>query len=190
MSELATIDPSLPAWVVPATPEPEITTIGINAAGSFYIYGDTAAKPGPECPAILGTPVGIDIIHRGGESRHGLRPYLEIVLRTPINSLAVLRLPCKETFSPETQSASIPWAVRSLLGAITALDMPDTAVKLQTRRGNTANFIRVFPYDDGVELPEVRATAIGPTTGDLEIAVNRIRRGLGQPPLPEPEPHE
>jgi hypothetical protein len=185
MSDLATINPSLPAWVVPATPEPEIMTIGINAAGGLYLYGETAAKPGPECPAIIGTPVGIDIVERGGESRHGARPYLDIVLNTPLNSLAVLRLPCKEGFNPETQSSSTPWSVRSLLGAITALDMPDTAVKLQTRRGRAATFFRVFPYQDGMELPEVRATAIGPSFGDLEIAVNHIRRGLGQPPLPE-----
>lgn len=190
MSDLTTIDPSLPAWVVPATPEPEVTTIGINASGDLYLYGDTAGKPGPVCPAIVGIPVGIDIVQRGGESRHGLRPYLDLVLRTPLNSLAVLRLPCKETFSTETQSASTPWSVRSLLGAITALDMPDTAVKLQTKRGRAATFFRVFPFDEhGTELPEVRATAIGPSTSDLEIAVNHVRRGLGQPPLPDPS-HE
>lgn len=191
MSNLATLDPALPTWVVAATPEPEVTTIGINANGSLYIYGETASRPGPECPAIVGTPVGIDISHHGGNSKYGLRPYLDLVLRTPIGSLAVLRIPCRESFNPETQSASTPWSVRSLLGALTALDMPDVAVKLQTKRGREVTFFRVFPFsEDGIELPEVRASAIGPSTGDLEIAVNRIRRGLGQPPLPEPQDHE
>ena len=179
MSNLATIDPALPAWVVPASPGPEVSTVGISADGRLYLYGDTPDKPGPECPAIVGTPVGCDITFHGEGSKFGRRPYLDLVLLTPISSLVVLRLP--------TGGEPTSWSVRSLLGALTALDMPDAAIKLQTKRGRSANFFRVFPFDEnGTELPEVRATAIEATHGDLEIAVNRIRRGLGQPPLPEP----
>jgi hypothetical protein len=187
MSNLATIDPALPAWVVPANPEPEITTVGLSATGSLYIYGENANNPGPECPAIVGAPVGIDITVHGKGSKHGLRPYLDLVLLTPINSQVLLRLPCKEGLNMEGTRVQTPCSVRSLLGALTSLDMPDVAVKLQTKRGRSATFFRVFPIDsDGFELPEVRATAIGHTVDDLEIAVNHLRRAFGQPPLPEP----
>jgi hypothetical protein len=189
MSQLATLDtfdPALPAWVVPATPEPEMMTVGINAAGTLYIYGETSQRPGPDCPAIIGTPVGYDIILHGKASKYGIRPYLNVVLLTPINSLIVLSLPCKESLNEKTGKLQTPWSVRSLLGALVSLDMQDRAVKLQTKRGDEATFFRVFPIDEsGIEFPEVRATAIGPSTDDLEIAVNRLRRGLGQPPLPE-----
>jgi hypothetical protein len=187
MSNLATLDPALPAWVVPATPEPDVTTVGISASGTLYIYGETADKPGPECPAIIGAPVGADITFHGEGSKYGSRPYLDLVLLTPINSTVVLRLPCRGSTDPATQEQQTPWSVRSLLGALTALDMPDTAVKLQTKVGHSATFFRVIPLDsDGIEQPEVRATAIGPSIDDLEIAVNHLRRAFGQPPLPEP----
>jgi hypothetical protein len=187
MSNLATLDPALPSWVVPATPEPDITTVGLSATGNLYIYGDTADKPGPECPAIIGAPVGVDITFHGKGSKHGLRPYLDLVLLTPINSQILLRLPCKEGLNMEGTRVQTPCSVRSLLGALTSLDMPDVAVKLQTKVGHSATFFRVFPIDsDGIEQPEVRATAIGHTACDLEIAVNRLRRAFGQPPLPEP----
>jgi len=187
MSNLATLDPALPSWVVPATPEPDITTVGIAASGFLYIYGETADKPGPECPAIIGAPVGVDITFHGENSRYGSRPYLDLVLLTPINSQVLLRLPCRGSTDPATGEQQTPWSVRSLLGALTSLDMPDTAVKLQTKVGRSATFFRVFPIDtDGIEQPEVRATAIGPSIDDLEIAVNHLRRAFGQPPLPEP----
>ena len=187
MSNLATLDPALPAWVVPATPEPDVTTVGISANGTLYIYGETADKPGPECPAIIGAPVGVDITFYGKGSKYGARPYLDLVLLTPINSTIILRLPCQASTSPTTQEQQTPWSVRSLLGALATLDLSDTAVKLQTRVGRSATFFRVMPLDsDGIEQPEVRATAIGPSIDDLEIAVNKLRRAFGQPPLPEP----
>jgi hypothetical protein len=188
MSNLATLDPALPSWVVPATPEPDITTVGITADGTLYIYGETAKNPGPECPAIIGAPVGVDITFHGENSKYGSRPYLDLVLLTPINSTIILRLPCKASLSKDGERVQTPYSVRSLLGALISLDMPDVAVKLQTKRGDSATFFRVFPIDtDGIEQPEVRATAIGPSIDDLEIAVNHLRRAFGQPPLPDHE---
>lgn len=184
MSQLAPLSDNLPAWVVPATPQSEVTVIGISQAGRLYIYGDTPEQPGPECPAIIGAPVGIDVVERGQGSRYGPRPYLDLVLMTPIGSMAILRLPCKASLNPATGELQTPWSVRSLLGALTSIDLADRAFKFQAKRGREATFIQVFPYTPaGDELPELRAQAIGPAQTDLELAVDHIRRSFGQPPL-------
>lgn len=178
MSSDLALAPDLPAWAVPATPEPDLSVIGITAGGDLYIYGDTPERPGPTVPAILGGVVSLSISQLGGQSRYGLRDYLDVRLSTPIpGTEIILRLPCG---TPDRAS----WAVRSLLGALATLDLTDTAVKLQTKRGSDANFFRVFPHDaNGIEQPEVRAEAIGPSRDDLEIAIDRIRRNLGLAPL-------
>ena len=186
----ALASPSAPAWIVPSTPEPEITAVGISADGDLYIYGDTPQTPGPIVPALIASLVDITISQHGAGSKHGLRDYLELRMATPLpDTQIVLRLPCKGAVSPSTGLTSTPWSVRSLLGALLSLDAPDMAVKLQTKRGTSATFFRVFPYDaDGNELPEVRAEAIGSSRDDLEIAVDAIRRRLGLRPLFPPCP--
>lgn len=173
-----------PAWMVPASPDPSYTTIGIDKDGQLYVYGDTPASPGPIVPAILGQVTGLTIEQHGEGSRYGLRPYLALYLATPIpGEILNLRLPCQEKPGPSGEG-STPWSVRSLLGALLELDLPATAVKLQTKRGNAATFFRVIPHDHaGTELPDVRAQGIGPRFGDLEIAVDHLRKGLGLPPL-------
>lgn len=174
----------LPAWVVPAAPEPEQTVVGINAEGKLYIYGETAQTPGPVVPAVYGCITNIAITQRGGGSRYGLRDYLDLRLLAPIPGTGfLLRLPCKGAPHPTSGERRTPWSVRSLLGALFELDLTATAVKLQTRRGNETTFFRVIPHTpDGIELPELRAEAIGPSRHDLEIAVNRIRANLNLQP--------
>lgn len=183
--------PSTPAWIVPPTPETETTAVGISADGDLYIYGDTPQIPGPIVPALVASLLEVSVSQHGAASRHGLRDYLELRMATPLpDTQIVLRLPCKGTVSPSTGLTSTPWSVRSLLGALLSLDAPDTAVKLQTKRGTSATFFRVFPYDtDGNELPEVHAEAIGGSRDDLEIAVDSIRKRLGLPSL-FPSAHE
>lgn len=183
--------PSTPAWIVPPTPELETTAVGISADGDLYIYGDTPQAPGPIVPALVASLLEVSVSQHGAASRHGLRDYLELRMATPLpDTQIVLRLPCKGTVSPSTGLTSTPWSVRSLLGALLSLDAPDTAVKLQTKRGTSATFFRVFPYDtDGNELPEVHAEAIGGSRDDLEIAVDSIRKRLGLPSL-FPSAHE
>lgn len=178
MSSDLAIALDLPAWAVPATPEPDLTVVGITAGGDLYVYGDTPDKPGPPVPAILGGVASLAVSQHGGQSRYGLRDYLDVRINTPLpGTELILRLPCG---APGRTS----WAVRSLLGALATLDLTATAVKLQTRRGSDANFFRVFPHDaNGIELPEVRAEAIGPSRDDLEIAIDCIRRKLGLAPL-------
>jgi hypothetical protein len=161
-----------------------LTTVGINRDGDLYLYGDTAAAPGPLVPAVRGCVAAIAVSTHGASSRYGPREYLDLTMAaaTPGTGF-LLRLPCGAT-SSINGSWSNTWAVRSLLGALQEVDLAFTAVKLQTKRGREATFLQVYPHDpEGRELPEVRATSIGCSRDDLEIAINRIRAGLGQPAL-------
>ena len=179
----------LPAWVVPATPEIDRTVVGISPNGVLYIYGETPDRPGPLVPAIVGVVTDLRVSQHGVNSRYGLRDYLDLQLGTPIASLEViLRLPCKANHPPGGGDPLIPWSVRSLLGALQAVDLPNTALKLQTRRGNSATFFRVIPFcAAGMEQAEIRSAAIGGGRDDLEIAVNHLRAQLELPPFfPEP----
>ena len=178
--------PALPAWVVPASPEPDLSVVGIDQGGTLYIYGDTPATPGPRLPALSGVLIDVTTVKLGKNSSYGPRDYLDFYLAAPVpNSRVLLRLPCGLSPNPRTGIPQMPWAVRSLLSALTTLDLQETAIKLQTTRGNqNATFFRVIPYTpDGHELPEVRAESIGGGRDDLEVAVNRLLSLLGRPPL-------
>lgn len=177
-------DHDLPAWVVPATPQRNYTTVGINADGELYIYGDTAANPGPVVPAIVGVVIDAQISQHGANSRYGLRDYLDLHLGAPIpGEVIVLRLPCTARPNQESGQLQTPWTVRTLLAALLSLDVRETAVKLQARRGSAATFFQVFPYGgDGQEQPELRVDPLGFSRDDLEIAVNALRRRLDLAP--------
>jgi len=183
-SSALALPPDAPSWVVPATPSIEYTTLGINRDGDLYIYGDTAANPGPLVPAVRGCVAGINVSTHGAGSKYGPRQYLDLLMAaaTPGTGF-LLRLPCGNT-SSINDAWNNTWAIRSLLGALIEVDLAATAVKLQSKRGREATFFQVFPHDpEGRELPEVRATSIGPSLDDLEIAINRVRALLGQPAL-------
>ena len=182
---LAPLNPELPGWVVPATPEPEPTTIGLDASGQLYLYGPTAAAPGPVIPAVMGFVAGIYLSQHGATSRYGLRDYLNLHMVHVPGIEYVLRLPAQFRPHEQTGIPMPPCSVRSLLAALATLDLPDRAVKLQTKRGTKGGTIfRVIPFgDDGSEMPEVQATFKDFGRDDFEIAVNRIRTLLGHPPL-------
>lgn len=182
-SDLA-LAPDLPSFVVPATPTVEVAAVGINADGELYLYGETPDKPGPVVPAIAGTVVSVSVQQFGGNSRYGLRDYLCVHLACDIpTQQAVLRLPCKGSLDTQTGQFNTPWSVRTLLGALGALDLIATSIKMQAKRGRETTFMQVFPRDHhGNELPELRAESIGPTREDLEIAVNRVQINLGLSP--------
>lgn len=184
-SSLATIDPSLPSWIVPASPEPEPTTIGLNASGEMYIYGPTAATAGPVIPAVMGFVAGIHLSQHGASSHFGLRDYLNLHMVHVPGIEYVLRLPAQFRVNDKTGQELPPCSVRSLLAGLATLDLPDRAVKLQTKRGTKGGTIfRVIPFDDdGTELPEVRASFKDFGRDDFEIAINRIRSLLGHPLL-------
>lgn len=178
-SALATTDTAsdLPAWAAPASPEPQASVVGISQLGELYLYGDSADKPGPIVPAILGYVTGLNISQHGAASKYGLRDYLDLYLVAPGGDAVILRLPCNAR-------PSLPYSIRSLLAGLNAVDLQAQAVKLQARRGTDANFFRVIPFSpDGAELPEIRNGLIGPDRNDLEIAVNHLRQCLSLPPL-------
>jgi hypothetical protein len=184
--------PELPSWVVPATPQRNYTTVGISLAGELYIYGDTAAKPGPTIPALVGVLLDAQITQHGGNSRYGLRDYLDLHLAAPIpGEIIVLRLPCQARLNQTVGHLQTPWSVRTLLAALLTLDLREQAVKVQTKQGNATTFFRVFPFNaEGIELPEVITEAIGPSTDDLEIALNHLRSQLGLlPQFTDPVTH-
>lgn len=175
---------ALPSWAAPATPQRTYTTIGISAEGDLYVYGDTASKRGPVVPALVGLVIDIQISRHGLGSRYGERDYLELHLQGPIpGEVAILRLPCQSRNGQGVFTDQSPWTVRTLLGALLMVDVQTLAVKLQAKRGNSANFIQVFPFDqDGNELPEVRSDALAPGRADLETAIDTVRSALNLPP--------
>jgi hypothetical protein len=175
----------LPAWAAPATPDIERNLVGMSRSGDFYAYGDSPDQPGPLVPALLGVVTDITVSQHGASSRYGLRDYLDLTLQTPIPDVQVLlRLPCKASPHPVSGELLIPWSVRSLLAALQTIQLSDTAIKLQPRKGTATTFIRVLPFSpEGIEQPEIRCEAIGGSRDDLEIAVNHVRIQLGLPPL-------
>lgn len=176
---------ALPAWAAPATPDPDRNLVGISHTGDLYIYGDSPDQPGPLVPALVGVVTDINISQHGANSRYGLRDYLDLTLQTPIPDVQViLRLPCKTAAHPISGELLIPWSVRSLLAALQSIQLSDTAIKLQTRRGTAATFFRVLPFSpEGIEKSEIRCEAIGGSRDDLEIALNHLRIQLGLPLL-------
>lgn len=165
--------------LVPATPPAHLQLIGISQEGELYLYGDSG--PGQSVAAVIATRIlEIGIVRRGATSRFGERDYLDIRMASPLPDLFhSLRLPCSGSKgvdgTPVTQHS-----VRSLLGALITLDLSDTAVKIQPKRGHTATFIEVLLHP--TEYRPVIASSIGPTRDDLEAAVDRCRASLGLEP--------
>jgi hypothetical protein len=88
---------SLPARLDrPATPSLSLTTVGINRDGDLYLYGDTAAAPGPLVPAVRGCVAAIAVSTHGASSRYGPREYLDLTMAaaTPGTGF-LLRLPLR-----------------------------------------------------------------------------------------------
>ncbi len=173
--DLAAIESS---GILPASDETNYRCIGINQLGELYLYGPSPSEPGPIVPALMGLVCDCLITQhggaggRGGNSWDANRDHLSLRLLPPDPTTQnVLRLPANRG----------QWSYRTLLGALLALDLQATAVKIEARRGREATFLRVAT--DAAGLQVVNAPAIGPNRDDLEIAVDRIRRNLGLDPL-------
>lgn len=166
---------------LPASPDVETKVIGITKDGVLYFYGDTAAAPGSVVEAICGLILNIQLVTHGEQSRFGPRDYLDLRVQTPTPLLHyILRLPAKPSPNPTTGESQLPWSIRSLLAALTTLDLKDQAVKIETKRGHNATFIQVSL--DPAGLHRITEPAIGPSRQDLEDAIDICRRSLGLEP--------
>jgi hypothetical protein len=157
------------AGIVPATPTPEFSSVGISLDGKLYLYADEHQGQ-REVPALAGLVTSVSVATYGANSVHGPRDYLDVHIAASPVQIYVLRLPCH----------SGQWSYRSLLGCLLELDLPAVAVKIEPRRGRTATFIRVSLDPEGHD--QVMAEAIGPDRDDLEMSVNRVRLNLGLDP--------
>lgn len=169
--------------LLPASPDITTKMIGINKAGILYFYSDTAPGGDPDSvvDAIAGLILDIQLTQKAATSKFNPRDYLDIRLQSPTPLLHyVLSLPAKPYNHPKTNQLQHPWSVRSLLGALTTLDLQDLAVKLEAKRGTDATFIQVSL--DPLGEQRVTAPAIGPTRQDLEAAIDLCRRSLGLEP--------
>lgn len=158
--------------ILPPSPRREATPVGISQEGRFYLYGPTAAEPGPEIGALMGLITDVLVSSRGAEeSRYGTRDYLDVRIQAPDPAIQyLLALPAHLS----------QWSYRTLLGALLMVDLSATALKLEPIRGREATFIQVSLDPHGHQ--RVTAEAIGPERADLEIAVNACRRLLNLEP--------
>lgn len=170
-----------PDGLLTSSPDIQTKVIGITKDGVLYFYGDTAATPGPEIEALGGLILDLQLTTHGENSKYGPRDYLDLRLQTPTPLLHyILRLPTKPYLNPNTGELQCPWSVRSLLGALTALDLQDTAVKIEAKRGRDATFIQVSLDPHGEH--RITEPSIGPSRQDLEEAIDTCRRSLGLEP--------
>jgi hypothetical protein len=185
-SALSRATPQAPRFVCEPTPELNLARIGLSSDARFYRWSDTFNRdPSPEdvYPALRGLVHGVSLATRGAGSQYGARPFVDVTFDAGDGEGFVL---CLAAGKPD----QVSWPVRSLLGALSWLDcdLPSTILKLQPKAGERANFIQAFPYTaGGQELPEIRAEAIGGSTYALEVAVNRLRKILGQAPAADPD---
>lgn len=171
MSE-STLAPAPVYGILPATPAPNVKTIGISQGGEFYFYTDNPLADKTPIPAI-GTPqiLEVSVVVKGSTSKYGSHSYLDtrMIGGTP-DEQYILRLPCHRG----------QWAYRSLLGCLGQVDLIGTGLKIQAKRGHAAAFVQVFLDPEGRQ--PVVAPAIGPEQFDLQVAVNRCRAALQLPP--------
>lgn len=179
---LATFASSAPTdGLLPSSLDVKTKVIGITKEGTLYFYGDTADKPGALVEAIGGDILDLNLLTLGEHSKYGPRDYLDLRVQTPTPLLHyILRLPAKPYPNPNTGALQLPWSVRSLLGALTALDLQDLAVKIEAKRGRDATFIQVSLDPAGEQ--RITEPAIGPSRQDLENAIDTCRRSLGLEP--------
>ena len=171
-----------PDGLLPPSLDVTTKTIGISKDGVLYFYGDTGAAPGAAVDAIGGLILDIDLVTRGEFSKFKPREYLNIRIQSPTPLLHyLLRLPAKPNLNEATGEMQHPWSIRSLLGALTALDLQASAVKIEAKRGREATFIQVSL--DPVGEQRVIEPSIGPSRQDLEEAIDTCRRSLGLEPL-------
>jgi hypothetical protein len=165
--------------LVTRTIRPEIRRIGVTQQGSWYLYGATPDDPNRPPVEALGTPriLEVRVVSRGKGSSFGKRDYLDVSMAGETPAVRyVLSLPCS-MFSSEGKRLPTQRSVRSLLGALLAVDdLAATPLKLEPSRGKKATFTNVYLDPDGMQ--PVTGDDIGPDESDLQAAVDAVRSRL------------
>lgn len=169
--------------LVARTLRPEIRRIGVTQQGEWYLYGATPDAPGRIPVEAVATPriVDVSVVSRGKGSTFGKRDYLDVSMVGETPSVKyILSLPCS-LHSSEGKRLPTQRSVRSLLGALLAIDgLATRPLKLEPSRGKRATFTNVYLDYEGQQ--PVTGEDIGPDEVDLQRAVNATRARLGLPP--------
>jgi hypothetical protein len=165
------------------TLRPEIRRIGVTQQGEWYLYGATPDDPNRQPVEAIATPriIDVTVVSRGKGSSFGKRDYLDVAMVGETPSVKyILSLPCS-MYSSEGKRLPTQRSVRSLLGALLAVDgLATRPLKLEPSRGKRATFTNVY-FDFAGQQP-VTGEDIGPDEADLQRAVNATRSLLGLPP--------
>jgi hypothetical protein len=165
------------------TLRPEIRRIGVTQQGEWYLYGATPDDPNRQPVEAIATPriIDVSVVSRGKGSSFGKRDYLDVAMVGETPSVKyILSLPCS-MHSSEGKRLPTQRSVRSLLGALLAVDgLAARPLKLEPSRGKRATFTNVY-FDFEGQQP-VTGEDIGPDEIDLRRAVNATRSLLGLPP--------
>jgi len=161
-----------------------ITRYGPDQAGLLRAYGANArANTNPIVVGLAGLLLGIDIVPAGADQPHGGRLYLAIDLQGPLpDQINQLRLRIG------TGEKDRNWPVRTALYGLTAGGFcVGDEVGLTTRSGESIYFVDVLLASGRAVIPPrgywSTADAIGYAPLDILLAVNNLRRRLGQPDL-------
>jgi len=161
-----------------------ITRYGPDQAGVLRPYGaDPRRNDNPPVMGLAGLLLGVDIVPAAADQPHGGRLYLTIDLQGQLpEQINQLRLRIG------TGEQDRNWPVRTALqGLLQGGFGPGSEVGLCTRSGTSIFFVDVLQDSGRAVIPPrgywSSPDAIGYTTLDILLAVNNLRRRLGQDDL-------
>ncbi len=160
------------------------TRYGPDQSGVLRQYSANArANDNPPVLGLAGLLVGVDIVFAGCDQPHGGRLYLAIDLQGPLpEQINQLRLRIG------TGTSDRNWPVRTALYGLTAGGFcAGDEVGLTTRAGTSIYFVDVLQRSGRAVVPArgywSSSDAIGSAPLDILLAVNNLRRRLGQEDL-------
>lgn len=161
-----------------------ITCYGPDQAGLLREYApDPRANTNPPLPGLAGLLLGVDIVPAGSDLPHGGRLYLAIDLQGQLPE-RINQLRLRIGTGPQDRN----WPVRTALYGLTAGEFgPASEVGITTQYGMSIYFVDVLRASGRAVIPPrgywSSSDAIGYTPLDILLAVNNLRRRLGQEDL-------
>lgn len=183
--DLAAFEPTSPTNPLGWDLKPvHITCYGPDQSGLLRQYApDPRANTNPPLVGLAGLLLGIDIVPAGSDQPHGGRLYLAIDLQGQLpEQINQLRLRIG------TGSQDRNWPVRTALYGLIAGEFgPASEVGISTHCGQSIYFVDVLHASGRAVIPPrgywSSSEAIGYTPLDILLAVNNLRRRLGQQDL-------